>query len=999
MKFGRNYHHYQIAEWADKYMNYGALKQMCKGSAEGVDFEELVLHCITAIDSVEHFYHNTYTILLLKLPLRTSYQGPRHDTELNLTGLFNLHELGHVESHHHKAAIVALVAELDKLRWYGRVNTDAFRKIIRRIDSLNAEGSSVFEGLGESEQGPNLYLRITARNFEKPSSIQQIFCTRIAKVDPSISALPIFRAIESDNSLELGKLIDAVCKGDLNSSRLQFLHVLFECSIQCCSKSSWVDVLISRAISLDAVLAIEDCLRDAVVKLGRAQSRRQQMTPSDHELSLPLLTYILDRLLAKGLNLLYRQNYLGRIPLHYACEYGLADVCEVFLESMKAWDLSGAGDSRSAILLRDMQLRSPLQLSVPGGHPEVTRLLIKFFGHGYGNHNKIFFSRFSTAAGELLLFAVRSNSTEALTSLLGTDIDINCCDALGQTPLYLAARSGNESFTPLIIASLEGFSAIVEVLLKHGANVEHRDLLGWTAIDHASYRGHIPLAKALVKTTKSLNHKQAMEIQYQLKTSLRQKLPSRGRPRRTSSAKESHIVVNLGSLDLSDTTPAVHLSPHLIENPSIMHPESLFSLGVSIVGRASPSHIIPLPLLEDATNTPWIFTTTDPSDAKLTFEILRNEPAATEDRELIGRGMCLLASYKRSPHTKRESLNRDYTVPILSTATLEYIEAVTFSLIISTPLVLPNTPPINTEELWFENGPSKVVGHRGLGKNILPSTRLQIGENSIQSFSSAVDLGASYVEFMHINNEQSDQRLSPCPINVETEYFRTPLRRRVRALSLSASDSVETEALRDRVKHTFDYNSRGYKGNTRGDFVHDAFVTFEQLLTQLPPHIGMDIELTIDDWNMDPFFVETNFFTDTILLCLSKYISSRSILLSSFSPEICILLALKQSRWPVLFGNDSGNWQPTEVRATTLQEGLSFAKKWNLDGLVLASEPFVYAPQLVGFVKGTGMVCATYGVLNDEVEGVVIQGMTGVDIIIVNNVRLVCETLAAPEER
>jgi glycerophosphodiester phosphodiesterase len=461
------------------------------------------------------------------------------------------------------------------------------------------------------------------------------------------------------------------------------------------------------------------------------------MTPSDHELSLPLLTYILDSLLAKGLHLLYRQDYLGRIPLHYACEYGLADLCEVFLESMKAWDLSGAGGSRSAILLRDMQSRSPLQLSVPGGHPEVTRLLIKFFGHDYSNHNKTFFSRFSTAAGELLLFAVRSNSTEALTSLLGTDIDINCCDALGQTPLYLAARSGNESFvhlllpykplldtyetvkswTPLIIASLEGFSAIIEVLLKHGANVEHRDLLGWTAIDHASYRGHIPLAKALVNTTKSLNHKQAMEIQYQLKTSLRQKLLSRGRPRRTSSAKERHIVVNLGSLDLSDTTPAVRLSPHLIENPSIMHPESLFSLGVSIVGRASPSHIIPLPLLEDATNTPWIFTTTDPTDAKLAFEILRNEPATTEDRELIGRGMCLLASYKRSPHTKRESLNRDYTVPILSTATLEYIGAVTFSLIISTPLVLPNTPPINTEELWFENGPSKVVGHRGIVLN------------------------------------------------------------------------------------------------------------------------------------------------------------------------------------------------------------------------------------------------------------------------------------------
>lgn len=123
---------------------------------------------------------------------------------------------------------------------------------------------------------------------------------------------------------------------------------------------------------------------------------------------------------------------------------------------------------------------------------------------------------------------------------------------------------------------------------------------------------------------------------------------------------------------------------------------------------------------------------------------------------------------------------------------------------------------------------------------------------------------------------------------------------------------------------------------------------------------------------MDPFYVEANFFTDTILLCLSEHISSRSILLSSFSPEICILLALKQSRWPVFFGNDSGNWQPTEVRATTLQEGVRFAKKWNLDGLVIASEPFVYAPQLVGYVKGTGMVCAIYGALNDEVEGVTV---------------------------
>ena len=131
-------------------------------------------------------------------------------------------------------------------------------------------------------------------------------------------------------------------------------------------------------------------------------------------------------------------------------------------------------------------------------------------------------------------------------------------------------------------------------------------------------------------------------------------------------------------------------------------------------------------------------------------------------------------------------------------------------------------------------------------------------------------------------------------------------------------------------------------------------------------------EATVD-WNMDPFFVEANFFTDTILLRLAEHISTRTVLLSSFSPEICILLARKQSRWPVAFLTDSGNSTQTDVRATNLQEAVSFAKKWELNGVVAASEPYVLAPQLVRFVKSKGMVCATYGALNDDVEAATVS--------------------------
>ncbi len=97
---------------------------------------------------------------------------------------------------------------------------------------------------------------------------------------------------------------------------------------------------------------------------------------------------------------------------------------------------------------------------------------------------------------------------------------------------------------------------------------------------------------------------------------------------------------------------------------------------------------------------------------------------------------------------------------------------------------------------------------------------------------------------MHINHEQSDQRVSNVTSEAETANFKTPLRKRVRTLSVNASDGVETKAFMARVKHTFDYKSRGCKGNTRGDFIHDTFVTFEQLLRNLPPNIALNIEIS-----------------------------------------------------------------------------------------------------------------------------------------------------------
>lgn len=124
----------------------------------------------------------------------------------------------------------------------------------------------------------------------------------------------------------------------------------------------------------------------------------------------------------------------------------------------------------------------------------------------------------------------------------------------------------------------------------------------------------------------------------------------------------------------------------------------------------------------------------------------------------------------------------------------------------------------------------------------------------------------------------------------------------------------------------------------------------------------------MDEWKSDNIAIEPNLFVDTIISSVLLHPSCRfrSIIFSSFSPEICILISLKQSTFPVFFLNDAGNGPTSDVRASSLQEAIHFAKKWALDGVVMASEPFVFAPKLIGLAKEKGLMTASYGALNNE---------------------------------
>lgn len=120
------------------------------------------------------------------------------------------------------------------------------------------------------------------------------------------------------------------------------------------------------------------------------------------------------------------------------------------------------------------------------------------------------------------------------------------------------------------------------------------------------------------------------------------------------------------------------------------------------------------------------------------------------------------------------------------------------------------------------------------------------------------------------------------------------------------------------------------------------------------------------DFNMDTFTMELNLYLDTILAVVYKYGGSRPIFFSSFSPELCILLATKQQIYPVLFLTESGYIPTRDIRAISFQEAVRFAKKWNLEGVVVRSQPLVASLMLVGLVRSSGLVCASWGDLNND---------------------------------
>jgi ankyrin repeat protein len=63
--------------------------------------------------------------------------------------------------------------------------------------------------------------------------------------------------------------------------------------------------------------------------------------------------------------------------------------------------------------------------------------------------------------------------------------------------------------TPLIVASQHGCKAIVELLLKAGSNIKHKNQQGETALLSAAQEGHVEVVKVLIAAGADVNEPNA----------------------------------------------------------------------------------------------------------------------------------------------------------------------------------------------------------------------------------------------------------------------------------------------------------------------------------------------------------------------------------------------------------------------------------------------------------------------------------------------------------
>ncbi|KAL0251549.1 hypothetical protein GEMRC1_000762 [Eukaryota sp. GEM-RC1] len=392
-------------------------------------------------------------------------------------------------------------------------------------------------------------------------------------------------------------------------------------------------------------------------------------------------------------------------------------------------------------------------------------------------------------------------------------------------------------------------------------------------------------------------------------------------------------------------------------------------------------------------------------------------------------------------HSDLLALHGTLARPLVSTA-LDVIGTVVFSF----HVVLPYSPPsskLNYSTLSLSSITSRKhplrIGHRGAGNSSkrIDNFRASVQENTLLSFHSA----SEHVQWLELDvqltsdnipvllhdwfildyNSDDEEQIEYTPIHDlslksvwhMTDHCRStktikpncgrksldfvdhnskeasspiPKSRSSKALSREFSTAISSPRRQLTSKDPLTTNPPPLPS------IRDVIPTLEKVLKSLPMRTGLNIEVKYPDGMLMTkypklSYPERNRFCDIILDVCYRFGKSRPIIFSSFDPDVCSCLKLKQTTWPVFFLTAAGHEDHSDVRMQMLQDAVTWAKLVGLEGIVSECDALIDDPSWIRKVIDEGLVLFSYGGRNNDVEGIKLQVDHGIHGVISDSVR------------
>ncbi|KAJ3049678.1 Glycerophosphocholine phosphodiesterase [Rhizophlyctis rosea] len=720
----------------------------------------------------------------------------------------------------------------------------------------------------------------------------------------------------------------------------------------------------------------------------------------------------------------------GHTPVFYAIVKGHADIVDLFLNS--GWTgRNGLGDEPAGATLDQTAAFKKMD--------SLGDLTTTFSAVSAETPRPSAFRPLSQQLGPPLALACTYGHVKIVQSLLEHGIDPNAPNSDGETPLHLCARHGHLECltllvnggggsapwkkadvnaedlayrrTPIFLAATDGHLECVRVLLESSADVKRSDTVGFNPHEYAVLYGHRDVAALLrphtpqypsdSSTTKLTSDAQAALVERAYG--------------HNCLVNRSMIQVHLGSLDSRVQVAPIQLDERYAPASTGV---GTYVLSLSARGAEGQTKLFELPLITSVVE-PVQFYATDFKNVTLEFEV---RPAYLADKrtQVVGKASVLLSTAKTSLWQERTPLGGSIEAPIVAAGSLDIIGRVLFEFIVIKPFVHRNFEA-SGGRVWKQIT-TKVVGHRGLGMNKAAQVdsnkgHLTLGENTLLSFITAGALGAEYVEFDLVPVLYHDFTVwetgYPIPVSMltlrqflslhpneapATNYGRQGLERVRRSKSLTGPlNMMRRMSVTQAPTQTSAWPT---KGNAEGT-IQLPHATLEEALKKVPEKVGFNIEVkypNLEEAEMEDLHsIEINVFVDKILEVVFEQAKGRNIYFSSFHPEVCWMLSLKQNQYPVFFLTEGGSSSTYDVRCNSLIEAARFASRSGCLGIVTQVAPIIEAPNLVRAIRESGLLLFTYGSMNNLVENVKLQKAYGVDAVIVDKVRQVVDAFGGVE--